>query len=131
MANEQPTPETYNLRLYRGDTRLWTDTIEENVGTEDAPIWQPKDLTDYEFLAQIRDSRETDAALLATIAVTVVGDPVNGDVEYLLTHDQAKTMPLLTKLEPGWWDLQLTSPTGFVRTHVAGTVTNDGDASHD
>lgn len=130
MANDQPYPASYDLVLYRGDSRRWQDTIEKNTGTDTAPVWVPVDLTGYTFLSQIRDSRETTATLLAPITVTVL-DAVHGLIQMDLAHSDAKAMPLLTRDEPGWWDLQLTAPDGFVRTHVAGKVRNDGDASHE
>lgn len=126
MATDQPLPAKVDLTLYRGDTRVWTDVIEENVGTDDAPEWAPKDLTGHTFLAQIRPDRDR-SDVIATIDVEAT-DAVNGEIVRTLTAAQADLLgDHNARL---FWDLQVTRTSdGFVRTYMAGSVKVMGDAS--
>lgn len=120
-----PLPADAPLTLYRGDTRVWSDTVEKNVGTDDAPVWVPYDLTGYTFLAQIRaDTSRTDP-VKATIAVTAT-DAAHGAIQLTLTSAEADGLDVT----PLYWDLQFTRTSdSFRRTHLAGKVKVLGDVS--
>lgn len=129
MATSEPLPATVKLTLYRGDTRVWTDVIEENTGTETAPVWTPKDLTGHTFLAQIRSDRNRTDPVVATIAVEAVDAP-NGVITRTLTATEADKLG--SDGSRLFWDLQITRTSdGFRRTYMAGPVTVKGDASDD
>lgn len=123
----EPLPASAKLTLYRGDTRIWTDVIEENTGTRAVPVWTPKDLTGYTFVAEIRTDRNRTDPVVATIAVDVV-DAVNGVIKRTLTAAEAdKLGDDGSKL---FWDLQVTRTSdSFRRTYMAGVVVVKGDAS--
>jgi hypothetical protein len=121
----QPLPATVTETLYRGDTRVWEDVIEENTGTADAPVWTPKDLTGYTFRCQLRsDPDATD--VMATIAVDLVSDGTDGKIRRTLTATEA------AKLAPGkvYFDLEATrTADGFVHTYLTGKWTVKPDVS--
>jgi hypothetical protein len=66
----------------------------------------PMDLTDAEFLATVKTSRSTTAAAIATITVTVEGDPLDGVVRL--------TIPMATmqNISPGtyFYDFNIKRP---------------------
>jgi hypothetical protein len=109
--------------LYRGDTRTWTDVLEENTGTDAAPIWTPLDVTGWIFLSQIRADTES-TTVMATVAVAIT-DAAAGTITRTLSATEA------AKLVPGkvYFDLQATHPDGSVRTYLAGKWTVKGDVS--
>jgi hypothetical protein len=134
MADE-PLPATVNLTLWRGDTRIWNDTIETNTGTDLAPVWVPYDLTGHTFLCQIREGAvdangnlrpSRTGALKATIACTALA-PTSGVVTFTLTAIEADGLDVPTC----FWDFQITRTSdSFRRTHLAGKVTVKGDTSN-
>lgn len=121
-----PLPATSTEVLYRGDTRVWQDTIEENTGTADAPVWTAKDVSGYTFRCQIRATQD-DTDVMATIAVDFVTDGTDGKITRTLTATEAR------KLIPGtvWFDLELTSATDAedVHTYLAGKWKVKADVS--
>jgi hypothetical protein len=125
-VTDEPLPANVPLTLYRGDTRVWTDTIERNTGTDEAPMWVPYDLTGHTFLAQVRATKDRTSALKATIAV-VATDAVNGVVGFTLTSAEADGLDV----NPCYWDFQITRTSdSFRRTHLAGKVKVLGDVSN-
>ena len=125
----EPLPGKRDITLYRGDTRVWTDLLERNVGTELVPVWEPLDLTDHTFLAQIRDGLEPPTTVLATMLVEATGTP--GEIRRTLSATQTANLPGPTEDLPAlFWDLQVTRTSdGFVRTWLAGKVKVRGDVS--
>lgn len=131
----EPLPADVPLKLKRGDTRVWTDTIEKNTGTDDVPVWVPYDLTGHTFLAQIRAGvadatgkvgPDRSGALKATLAVTSA-DPTTGVVTFTLTATEADGLDV----NPCFWDFQITRTSdSFRRTHLSGKVTVLGDVSN-
>src|SRR4051812_25518243 len=112
-------PSNAPIALTQGDSALFTDVIEENTGTDAAPVWEPYDLTGHTFLAQVRATRSRDADLYATFEVTATDAP-NGEIEIAL--DASEAAGLITK--SAWWDLQIIRTVdGWTRTHLAGKVT--------
>lgn len=133
MADE-PLPADMPLTLKRGDTRVWTDTIERNTGTDAAPVWVPYDLTGHTFLAQIRAGKDVGGALVpdrtgalkATMAVTST-DPSTGVVTFTLTSAEADNLDVSVC----FWDFQITRTSdSFRRTHLSGKVKVLGDVSN-
>jgi hypothetical protein len=123
---DEPLPANVPLTLYRGDTRVWSDTIERNTGTDAVPVWVPYDLTGHTFLAQVRATKDRTSALKATIAC-VAADPTTGVVVFTLTALEADGLDV----NPCYWDFQITrTADGFRRTHLAGKVKVLGDVSN-
>lgn len=122
----EPLPARVPLTLYRGDTRVWTITVEANTGTDTAPAWEPYDLTGHVLLAQVRAGRDRTDPVTATITAEPLED--TGQVRLTLTAEEADELgDDGTKL---WWDFQTTrTDDGFRRTWLAGPVTVRGDAS--
>jgi hypothetical protein len=119
-------PSNAPITLVQGDDALFTDVVEQNVGTEEEPVWEPYDLTGHTFLAQVRATRSRSSALYATFDVTAT-DAVNGEVEFAMTSEEADG--LVPRL--GWWDFQITRTSdGFRTTHLAGQVTIIPDVSN-
>jgi hypothetical protein len=134
MADE-PLPANVPLNLVRGDTRVWTDTIEKNTGTDAVPVWVPYDLTGCTFLSEIREGvvnaagqlqPDRSGALKATLAVTSA-DLTTGVVTFTLTSTEADGLDV----SPCFWDFQITRTSdSFRRTHLAGKVKVLGDVSN-
>ncbi len=111
-----PLPAKQDLTLYRGDTRVWTDTF-----TVDG---DPMDLTGHTFLAQIRANPDDDEPM-AVMDVDVL-DADAGVIQRTLTAEEA------AKLVPGraHWDLQVRRTSdGHVRTYIGGAVKITADVS--
>jgi hypothetical protein len=124
----EPLPANAPLTLYRGDTRIWTVTVESNTGTDAAPVWAATDLTGYTFLSQIRVDRNRAGPVVATIAVTATDAP-NGVLRLELTSTEADKFP--SDGARFYWDLELTRTSdGFRRTYLAGAVRVMGDVSN-
>lgn len=116
MTTPSPLSGTITRELYRGDTRIWVDLIEENTGTDIAPVWTPKNLTGYTFRSQLRSDPDA-ATVLATITVEFVTDGTDGLLRSTLTAAEA------AKLTPGRvaYDLEATRTSdGYVHTYLAG-----------
>jgi hypothetical protein len=118
--------------LLRGDSRTWTDTFEENVGTDAAPVWQPLDLSGWgNWLCQIRPDLNR-GTVIATVDVDASG-AATGVIVRNLTAAQAELLPGQT--DPAtkpkvYMDLQATRTSdGFVQTWKRWKVTVEGDTS--
>jgi len=122
MATDQPLPAKVPLTLYRGDTRIWEDTF-RSVPVAPATVGDPIDLTGFTFLAQIRETADS-AEVMAVIDVQVI-DAAGGVIRRTLTDDEARNLTGDT----AYWDLEVTDPTGFVRTYMAGKIKILGDVS--
>jgi len=109
MATAEPLPAKVNLKLYRGDTRIWEDRFTTGNG-------QPLDLTGHDFIAQIRPTADA-VTVMCTIAVDVTDAP-GGVIRRTLTAAEAKKLTG----DSAVWDLESTSPDGFVRTYMSGRV---------
>lgn len=124
-----PLPASAPLKLYRGDTRIWTVLIETNTGTDSAPVWVPYDLTNHTVLAQIRSDKNRTAPVVAAVATAVDGDPTTGLVTLTLTSVEADKLG--SDSTTLWWDLQTTRTSdSFRRTWLAGKVVVKGDVSN-
>lgn len=108
-----PAPGKFDLGLYRGDSYTWRVVL-----WQDAAHTEPVDLTGADAAAEIRKSS---GALGIMALACVVTAPNIVDVELaagLWTDSPGPT---------GAWDLQLTFPTGEVRTVLRGAVTVTAD----
>lgn len=114
--SRQPQPGDYPITLYRGDTRIWRDEF------ADAATGRPLDLSGYTFRAQVRSG--VDGAVIATMGIDD-SQASNGVITRTLTAAQTGALTAAR----GAWDLELTSPDGFVRTYLAGAVRIRGDVS--
>jgi hypothetical protein len=110
VATAEPLPAKVNLKLYRGDTRIWEDHFTRSTG-------EPIDLTGHTFRSQIRSAADS-MAVLCTIDIEVT-DAAQGVIRRVLSAAESQ------KLTGGSavWDLESTSPDGFVRTYMSGRVT--------
>lgn len=115
----QPLPQKYpateKLKLYRGNYRPILLTFTEDDGT-------PKDLTGYEFLSQIRATK--DGAVMATFTCTCT-TPTTGIVLLELPDTEA------ADLVPGdaFWDFQWTDGDDHTFTPLANAVSIIGDTT--
>lgn len=116
---DSPLPAPITRTLYRGDTRVWEDLIEEKTGEVDEagnPIYVAVDLSGYTFQAQLRSLPE-DPDVMATITVTFLNDGTDGKLKSVLPATEA------AKLRPGpvYYDLEATRASdGYVHTYLAG-----------
>lgn len=112
--------------LRRGDDYVWAAVLSTNTGTETAPVLEPRDLTGHTFLSQIRATTE-DTTVMATLTVEPQTDWTDGAFWVKLPHTQS------VNLKPGRvaWDLQMTTPEGFVQTIATGRWKVEGDTSRD
>lgn len=113
--SRQPQPGDYPITLYRGDTRIWRDEF------ADAVTGRPIDLTGYEFRAQVRDA---DGEVIAEMSVDT-SEAATG----VITRTLSAGVTAALSTARARWDLELTSPDGFVRTYMAGAVRIRGDVS--
>lgn len=126
---DQPLPlNGGTLDLYRGDTRVWTDVIEENMEPDPGldPVWEPLDLTGWTVLSQIRRDLNREGTPI-DVTVTVM-DAANGVVERLLTADASSDLG--PDKSTAYMDVQLKRTSdGFVRTYKKWKIRVAGDVS--
>ena len=109
-------PGNYDLSLYRGDTargqvKLWADVDKT----------QPMDLTGAIAQATIRDKAISGKyQMLATCTIT----PPN-IIDLMIPAAVAETLPAT-----GVWDLQVTYPSGDVRSVLKGKVSVTQDVTY-
>ena len=107
-------PGGFSLAIYRGDTHAWRFTL-----WQDAEKTTPVDLNGINVKAEIRDRRAGTVIIPITLAVTMPNI-----IDAKLTAAETSQLPAT-----GAWDLQLTDPTGWVSTVLAGTVKVAGDVT--
>jgi hypothetical protein len=107
-------PGGFSLLIYRGDTHAWRFTLWQDVEKT-----EPVDLTGINVKAEIRDRAA--GAVIQSIALAVTQPNI---IDAKLTA--AETSALLVS---GVWDLQLTDPSGWVSTILAGSVKVVGDVT--
>lgn len=112
------TPATFDLTIYRGDSFEKKLTFLTSEGN-------PIDLTGYTFLAQCRISDARTASLLFQFTPQLAF-LANGIVTLTLTPSDTASRDAT---ETAYWDLQLTTSSGFVQTYLYGSVTILGDIS--
>jgi hypothetical protein len=109
-------PADFNLALYRGDTGRWQFKL-----WADANKTQPVDLTGVSVEAMIRDTLPTGrVAMQMDCTITVPNI-----IDMVLTSLESTNLPA-----KGFWDLQLTYPSGDVVTPLKGTVLVTQDVTH-
>jgi hypothetical protein len=101
-------PQTYNLDIYRGDSEHWTFTLFTDAGGT-----SPYDLTGVTAKAEMR-IKPGDPVLTALACTVTLPNTVEVDLP-------AVASKALTVANAAW-DLQLTWPTGQVKTVVVGSV---------
>jgi hypothetical protein len=106
-------PGSYSLAIYRGDTYAWRFTL-----WQDTDRTLAVDLTGIAVKAEIRDRPAGTLIQALTLAVTLPNI-----IDASLTGAQTRQLPSTG----GRWDLQLTDPTGWVSTILAGSVVVTGD----
>ena len=107
-------PQSYSLRVYRGDTARWTFVLWADVRKT-----MPSDLTGVVVASQIRVRPGGD--VLATLACTVsLPNMINAVLPAAVSA---------TLLNLAVWDLQLTYPSGDVVTVLAGAVNTTADVT--
>lgn len=140
------TPGEYDLSIYRGDTMEWVFHLMSGGGAVAPPggapgvdVPAPIDITGWRFKAEIRSA--IDGALWGSLhrmpSVNPHLDPAdpgdwwavaeemrNGWVRMRLTPDQSKLIQ-----GNGVWDLEATTPDGWVKTLIFGKVTKAGDVT--
>jgi len=108
-------PGTYNLTLYKGDTRRITVTLKSGPDLQNLT---PIDLTGASAAAEIR-STVASGSVMATFTCNLTGTPTDGKVNLVLPSSQAE---LLTG-DSAVWDLEVTRAGGDIETYLKGTVT--------
>jgi hypothetical protein len=107
-------PVNYTLELYRGDSyrrqfRLWANLLKT----------EPVDLTGVVASAAIRSSPpKTESPILLTCSIAA------NIIDVALSAGDSLVVPV-----SGQWDLQLTYPSGEIRTIVAGSVIVQGETT--
>lgn len=104
-------PGVFNLDLYRGDSYAWRAILWEVVNVT------PTDLTDCIAAAEIRE--KTAGIRIAELACVITLPNI---IDISMDPSDWANCPTA-----GVWDLQLTFPSGVVRTVLAGTVKTTGD----
>lgn len=123
--------------LYRGDPQSISVTIKDNVGTEDVPVWQERELAGTFWRAHVRSSE--DASLLTRWDVIVLEDlpgATPADVgKLLLSMSDVESRNLINGCQ---WDLeQVDNDADDDTTHSLGTYWKvraarvEKDVSHD
>lgn len=108
-------PAAYALEVYRGDTYQW-----QFVLWQDAAQTIPYDLSTVTAKAEIRD--QPGGLLIVPLTLTVI---LPNAIEATLDAAHSSQLPV-----PGaFWDLQLTSATGWVTTVIAGAVKVTADVT--
>ena len=98
-----------DLSIIRGDDYQVVITL-----TRDG---NPFDLTGYVGKAQIRPTAVVGSPLTAEFVVEIDADPTSGVITCTLDNAITETLNA-----PGVWDLEITSPDGWVSTVVSGAV---------
>jgi hypothetical protein len=106
------TPGRHDWDVYRADSysfqyTLWSD--------EAASV--PFDLTDAVSKAEIRE--KSGGSIIVPLETEII---LPNQIIVTLSHTASQSLPA-----SGQWDLQLTWPTGPVRTVIAGNVSVTGD----
>lgn len=118
MTTPSTLPGVLSLTLLRGDSYTWEETLEVNTGTDAAPVWVAKDVSGYNWRAQVRATPDTDD-IMAVVAVTFLTDGTDGRLRLHLSATESR------KLVPGRaaFDLEATSKTDpeDVHTYLSGT----------
>lgn len=112
-----PKPKSYNITFVQGDT------YNLRLRFKDANS-DPVDITGWEFKAQVRANYDAELALAEF--TYVIDDQVTntGYVDLTLSDIQTTPLPVAVMPDPsGYWDLEITYPSGDVLTVMAGKVT--------
>jgi hypothetical protein len=120
-------PAKKNLDIYRGDDFDFFFRVRSQSWDAVTSTWVAGDyvdMTNWQVQAQIRKELDPDSELLATFTGMVTDQvTIPGGVIVSLTAVQTKD------LVPSYWDLQLVSPVGKIRTYIKGKVKPDGEAT--
>ena len=100
-------PDSYDLKVYRGDTKRWQFTL-----YADADKTEPADLTGVTVKSEIRD--KSGGTQITNLPCTIN----NNTITAMLNAGASKKLKT-----GGYWDMQLTYTSGDVVTAVAGKVT--------
>jgi hypothetical protein len=124
MANDE-LPLAYDIRTRRGDTYRRRVTItDSSTGAGD-------DLSGATLLAQVRETSNSDTVLF-TLETTPDADQVAnpGLLDLVIPSATTSTFPKdFVDMRIGYWDLQVTWPSGDVTTYLEGEVVSKGDIS--
>jgi hypothetical protein len=110
-------PQSVALNIYRGDSFDWKFTFWANTQKT-----IPYDLTGAVAEAQIR--LKPNDTVLAALDCTITQP---NTIDVALTHEICEYLPVGAAV----WDLQVTYPTGGVKTLVAGAVKVTADVTCD
>ena len=102
-------PQQVNLTLYRNDTNTFSILLKDEAGVS-IP------LTGVTTLMQIRDDVISTGALLASITPTL--DLLTNAIVVTVSPSDFATWDWVT----GFYDLQLTFPSGLVKSIIAGSI---------
>lgn len=105
-------PQAVKWRIYRGDTASFSILVNDEDGL-------PQDMTDWEFVAEVKESPTDDVALTS---LTVVG----GIGVATVTLPPANALLLQ---DANVYDIQATKPNGEVWTLLRGSIVVEGDVS--
>lgn len=127
MVDVRQDEEPVNLYLKRGDYFPFRLRVASDVEGEFI------DFTDYTFLAQIRQTADSDT-VLATIDVTRFDNGADDrGLDFVITDTVSKDLPTgrVTKTPKpvAVWDCEITDPDGHPRTWFAGDVYVSKDVS--
>ena len=109
-------PASHNLDIYRGDTGRWQFKL-----WADPNRITPSDLTGVIVEARIRDAAVGGSFQISLACAVTLPNIVN----MTLTSTQSRSLPAV-----GSWDMQLTYPSGDLRTVLRGSVVVTQDITY-
>lgn len=118
-----PLPGTYNFTAYRGDTKQWSVTFQDDA-TPPAPV-DMSSWTTWE--AQIRATLDEPTSVVATLTVDATA-AATGTLTLTLPATEAAKLVTVDGKATYYWDLQGTDGT-VVKTWLAGKVKVTGDVT--
>ena len=115
-------PGKFDIAAYRGDTKEWTVTFEDD-STPPAAV----DMSAWTWLAQIRSNLDEPDSVIATFDVDDT-DAATGTLVITLPATEAANLVTTNGKATYYWDLQGTDA-AVVKTWLAGKVKVTGDVS--
>ena len=105
-------PISYTLDIYAGDDRDFTIRLKNDSG-------DPINLTAYSALMQIK----TDVCGAVDLGIVgVIDSPITGLINFPITNIESQALALNCSTTCYKYDVQLTEPSGGIKTYLRGAV---------